>query len=178
MRRILSLLAVAVVAFAAASLVARPSLVKAFAALTGRTHLIVSEQKLKMLRGGPTTTVPTALNEVSRGGSVSPNDYVVPAGRVFVVTDVVVSATNTFGGPVFEIVGAIGDAGSGTHRVRFSRYFPDGVSSSFWIGEHFRFTGGVPFDAGSTVTVMGTNLTTIQEVTVLGYETEDTASLE
>ena len=178
MRRTFWLALVALTALAGTAFVARPSAVKAGGGLMGRTHLIVTEQKVKLLRGGPTTTVATALNELNRDGTVQSVDYVVPGGRVFIVTDLVVSATNTFGGSVGEIVGAIGDAGNSTQRVRFSRYYSPAVSSSFWVTEQFHFTGGIPYNAGSTITVMGTNTTTLQEITVFGYETEDTATLE
>ena len=152
----------------------------------GATHLEVTEQKLKMLaRSDPDDTVP--LSEVFRDGSVAPTSYVVPAGKVFVVTDLVVSVERC-GVPIVQIEGRIQPELGDSYQWPFSRVYPedpDGFPRLF-LSEEFHLTGGMVFDSGAKIQVLGSALmpsfacgvaaagaVAFARVTVLGYETED-----
>lgn len=170
MRRSTSIVVAVVAAAAMTAVVSRPSVVNALAGLAGRTHVIVTEDNLKTLsvEGTVSAGSPLAisLSERNRDGSLGAT-YVIPAGRVFVVTDVRVDAV----------------PGQRNSHEFFTRLTgPGGDRWNFWWENQDNldiversFTGGIPYDAGSTVdflTTTSAGIGFLVRFDVLGYETE------
>ncbi len=178
MRRTVTVFTLALVAIPFGAFVVQPALVRAghTTGFSGRTHLIVKEHNLKHLStdyrpfGCEFPTFPRLedfTREVGEDGSVSNTLYVVPAGRVFVATDISFSSFRpgpTDGPVVFQI-----GLGSGERLPLYP------ASST----GQFSLTGGLKFSPGSSVMVFATFNPTpppcsfIYRVDVLGYETVD-----
>jgi hypothetical protein len=165
----LGVVAVVAVSAVAGMLLARPSFVSAgnTPGLNGRTHLIVKEHFLKHLTGSASGFTPFTVNlfERNRDGSLAGAPYTVPAGRVFIVTDIRLEAVG--GGTQL-----LGDLGIGTG----SRWTIDSAREN---PDHQRllresFTGGVAFDPGSSIVyVERVPGSSDVRVDVIGYETVD-----
>ncbi len=176
MRRSLALLALAVLAFFVGTWFARPLIVKAghTPGLSGRTHLIVKEHNLKILTGVGTFPggTPMPLRERFRDGTTSMSAYVVPAQTVFVLTDVQACVP---GSDALSIInGAIGDTGTGPgfERWRIFASFPSGAGPLGKCAD-IHFTGGIPYNPGSTIVVVHSSNQSFFQVNALGYETVD-----
>jgi len=166
LRRLVVTLGIALAAITVAGIVSRPSIVRAVAGLAGRTHLIVHQSKVVQLSlslSGTSPTLTGSLRVKDRLGSVG-GVYVVPAGRVFVVTDVrIEGGVPEFPGIIADLTSALGSRG------RFTSATPS---------LHTAFTGGLAFDSGGSIGFTGQNLlpvtgTATFRVDVLGYETEE-----
>jgi len=100
-----------------------------------------------------------------RNGALAPAQYVVPAGRVFVVTDL-------------RIHGGIGFSAETNLELQAGAAKRRKLAGFAALEE--RDTGGLAFDAGTTVDFL--NIATFDggqlDIQVVGYETEDTATLE
>src|SRR5262249_28286433 len=115
----------------------------------------------KQLTTGSLPPSPTLAShpcfEVSRTGVVSPTAYVVPAGKVFVITDVQVAGGASTGAWLDTAEGVLGYS------------FGTGASDS--IQTHL--TGGIAFDAGAALAFLSfTTSGGPYNIHVLGYETE------
>ncbi len=170
MRRILAIAGLAFALGVVAVLVARPTIVKAghTAGLQGRTHLVVKEHNLKQLFGFGTGQgfFQVSLRERLRDGTLTGPSYVVPAGRVFIVTDVFFSLGSSISGATLR---------SGLSMPRFIFDFTDDDAGQNDLTREWHFNGGIAFDPGSEVNfevsaplANGTVL-----IDVIGYETVD-----
>ncbi len=170
MRRTLATSCLVLLAVLVAIVAVRPTSIRAghTPGLTGRTHLIVKEHNLKQLTAtisSSTSTLTGSLHEWSRSGVVSPGTYVVPAGRVFIITEI---RFQVLGG--FPVTGIVAELQSGG----LTRWIFNAASTFL----HGPFAAGIAYDSGSTIDIFALNLTTPMvtetlRIDVIGYETVD-----
>lgn len=122
----------------------------------GITHLNVKENQLKMLVG---SLGGTPLSEQFRDGTVSPNPYTPPLGKVFVVTDL--SMESNIGPSTFDI-GFI----ETTNNILLWRCTSDGSNSN----EHI--SGSIVIESGYNIGMIAFS-GNASKCRILGYETED-----
>jgi hypothetical protein len=153
--------------------------------LAGRTHLIVKEHNLKVLRATSVSTlacppnVTLELQELHRDGSLSAGSYVVPSDRVFIATDVFVrfisSSPDCFTPGALQV--QIGS--NNVARATFGGSFgAQSTCSCLGAAGQFSLSGGIPFSPGSMIQVTSAgDVRQTYEYTVLGYETLDVPPL-
>lgn len=147
--------AVLLAALAVFALSQQPSIVRAVAAFTSRTHLIVRESRIKQLSAAlsqiPSSPVTVALYERARDGSLSDSQFLVPPGQVFVLTDVRVMS----------------DASLVTD-IR-----ANGVSRYGFAGTSLQLAAGLVFDPGTLIDCVVSARSGVDVIVeVLGYEVE------
>lgn len=158
---------------------ARPEVVRALAGLNGRTHLIVREgglttlyEEMFQLGGGAAALT---LKQRDRNGVVAADPYFVPAGRVFVVTDVTIQVLGGTNVQVAKLDVEMGPL-SAVNRLLLTEWLPRDTGWNANPSASFHLTGGLAYDAGNLVQVRipadtyGPGLT--YRCWVVGYETE------
>lgn len=128
------------------------SIVRAGHQASPRTHVVVRESRIKQLFVTSPGPGSFALEEILRDGTSVP--YVVPTGRVFVLTDI------RFGAPAGTTLAL---TANGVFREDF--LVPPGTGDVFTL----QFTTGLAFDPG---TVIGVTAPSSLGVQVHGYEVD------
>lgn len=190
MPRIRRIAGVAVAGFVVGALFARPDIVRGIAGLGGRSHLIVKQESLMSLGRHARS------QDVEDGTGVATlavDYYTVPAGRVFIVTDVALGLGPAAAIPpgtaaVASLHGAVFGLGGSRGAWPIVETFPTPIDlgAAGFAGTYdaahtqVHLTGGVPVEAGAQVAVtvarpsgIDRSVPLLYEVTILGYETED-----
>jgi len=172
MRKATQVVLTAILVATGVTMLMRPSVIGAVAALAGRTHLVVPESGIKMLSATTATMTPpfeilVSLQERARDGSLG-GTYIVPNDKVFILTDVRLDAVpgTREGHEFFARL-----AGPGGDRWLFSSITPNPADV-----QESHFASGIVYDAGSTVDFAVSSASPHGDFwlrfDVLGYETE------